>query len=159
MKRPACTDSNSSTREARSLRLRGPIHRNKTASCFTPHAASVAVTARGFDDLRPRAHAPVPGTDSSSRRPSRKEFYRREMVYCVPNRFPELRGALGARQERPFCSHSVTRRTRPRCNPQVEDRDSGIIPAAGGLPGSGFGSKVESFLESAEGAVLGTMHR
>src|ERR1039457_4989236 len=49
-----------------------------------------------------------------------------------------------------FCSDRVTHRTRPRLGPQVEGRDSDIIPAAGGFPGSGFVSKVGSFLASAE---------
>jgi hypothetical protein len=45
------------------------------------------------------------------------------------------------------------RRQRAFC-PQTEDRSGDIILAAGGLPGSGFVSKVWSFPASAEGLIL-----
>ena len=50
-----------------------------------------------------------------------------------------------------FCLNRVAHRRQRAFCPQTEDRAGDIIPAAGGLPGSGFVSKVWSFPASAEG--------
>src|ERR1017187_10065076 len=73
----------------------------------------------------------------------------------MPGTMGRCRGPVAPRPRRSarmthFCSDTVTPPRAPRLRPQAEGREGDIIPAEGGLLGSGFVSKVGSFLASAE---------